>query len=82
MRWYRRRRIMTMADITQALADLDAAIDAIRSDVAALQVEIAALKSAGTDTVALQAAADSIEARAGALAQLAADTQTADVPPA
>jgi uncharacterized protein involved in exopolysaccharide biosynthesis len=73
---------MTMADITQALADLDAAIDAIRNDITSLQGEIAVLKSQGSDTGALQAAADSIEARAGALAQLATDTQTvADAPP-
>lgn len=70
-----------MADITQALSDLDAAItgvsDRTAADVATLQAEIATLKAAGVDTAKLQAVADSIE---GSVDKLNSIDPVADVP--
>jgi peptidoglycan hydrolase CwlO-like protein len=56
-----------MADLQQALTDLDGAVGAVRDDHARLQAEIDRLAAAGTDTAALQAAADAIEERVSAL---------------
>lgn len=65
------KELNDMADIQQALADLDAAVQGVAQRAAAdhadLQAQIDALKAQGVDTSALQAAADKIEGNVEAL---------------
>lgn len=71
----------TMADITQALADLGSAVqgvsDRTASDVADLKAEIETLKAAGVNVEQLQTIADSIE---GQVTKLNEIDPVADVP--
>ena len=75
---------LPMADITQALSDLDSAVKGVAArnatDVSALKAEIETLKAAGANTTQLQAVADSIEAQSTALNAIEIPVASATTP--